>query len=302
MKSLFIALLLFTWLFVSVNVFAQNQVITNTSTGFVLTGCIMRPLKITSYYTPEAIQWVFFKGDYSTDKKLNGGNVHGASGKETYNGMLAWPKQYPFGTTVSIPGVGIGVIHDRWWAIVSSWWVDRIDIWAWYGLQGMVNALSRGSKIITGEICSGWIIGWPIWFDRSRYPTWEAASKQMIWSIDMELGNNGLTVYYLNSFLQQLGYLKPVNSSAGRQPQQKLFWITNDQFSFFTTGTKLALCQFQQDVMWLSGTDQYCGFYGTQTKVKFKELVRKGTITISSPVGWQKTLVRKPVKRMLRIR
>jgi len=53
--------------------------------------------------------------------------------------MLAGPKNFPFGTTVEIPGLGIGGIYDRGSAIISTGSHDVIDVWAGYGLQGLVN-------------------------------------------------------------------------------------------------------------------------------------------------------------------
>lgn len=252
-----------------------------TGSAFVLTGCIQRLLNITAYYTPQAIQWVYFNGDYHTEKKINWGNPNGASGKPTYNGMLAAPKKYPFSTTVHIPWIGIGAVYDRWWAIIATADMDRIDIRAWYGLQGMVNALYWWSKTMTGEICSWWIITAPQWFDWSKNPSRNDASKRLIWTLNMERGNSWLTVGYLQSFLSQLWYLSP----------------TTTPF-LFDTGTKQALCLFQQQQLGLSGDNIYCGFYGTKTRSTFLELFKKWRITIAIPANQ----VRKTMKRMLRVR
>jgi hypothetical protein len=282
-KQVFGLFLLFGFFAIFSTSFAQSSGTNNS--GFVLTGCIDRLLKITAYYTPEATQWVFFHGDYATEKKINWGNRNGASGKHVYNGMLAGPKKYPFTTTVSIPNHGFWAIYDRWSAIISSGDFDRIDIRAGAGLQGMVNALRRGTKSVTWTLCSGWLDNSTHGFDRSNYPLRDKASRQMIWTLDMEQWNSGLTVYYLNSFLEQLNYLKPLESAPKVRDEDilsdhKQFWITNNQKYQFSTGTKLALCAFQQDYLWLSGDNMYCGYYGTNSRRIIANLVKNWDLKI----------------------
>lgn len=297
---LFACLLYSIWLYTH----AQTSQPANTSTWFVLTGCIQKSLKITAYYSPELNQWVWFNGDYVTETKINGRGIHGASWKPVYNWMIAWPKKYPFWTTVSLPGIGRWTIYDRGSAIVSSGDVDRIDIWAWAGLQGMVNALHWGTKTISGTVCSGWLangyISWKEGRDWRNYPLRQNASKQMMRSLNMEQGNSGLTIYYLNSFLQQLWYLQIHNAPPTQWDSKngKVFWT--DSAIEFTTGTKLALCAFQQDTMYLPEVDQYCGFYGTKTRATFASLLKQNKITF--PQGNPLPKAKVKVKRMLKMR
>jgi hypothetical protein len=37
------------------------------------------------------------------DKILNGNGTHGASGRAVFNGMIAAPKSYAFGTRIYVP-------------------------------------------------------------------------------------------------------------------------------------------------------------------------------------------------------
>lgn len=88
---------------------------------------------VTAYYSPLPNQNFYLKGSYEADIRLNGNGTHGASGKAVYEGMLAGPKTYAFGTKVYLEGLGIGTIDDRGGAIVSSgsrgYTADRLDIW-----------------------------------------------------------------------------------------------------------------------------------------------------------------------------
>lgn len=232
----------------------------------LLAWCISRPLKVTAYYTPDPLQGVFFHGDYATEKKINGWNPKGASGRFTFNGMLAWPKIYPFGTTVSIPWFGVGGIYDRWSAIVTTSWRDVIDIRAGSGLQWMINALYRWSQSITWTICSGGLMNDSLGFDRSHNPQREDASKVLLWSIDMMSGNSGVTVSYLQSFLQQLQFLDSHKFTP---------W-------YFDHETELALCKRQIEYIGLDPLDPYCGYYGTNTRRAFAKLVKNGEVKLRS--------------------
>ncbi|HMY80273.1 MAG TPA: peptidoglycan-binding protein [Candidatus Absconditabacterales bacterium] len=230
-------------------------------------GCTDRLLKVTAYYTPSSDQGVYFNGDYETEKKINGGNWHGASGKHVYNGMLAGPKTYPFGTTVQLPGYGIGGVYDRGGAIVSTSGYDVIDIWAGSGLEGMIRALYRGSRMMTGTICSGGDITTNHGFDWSGFPSISQGIKNLIWTLNIQEGNRSVLVGIIQSWLQNLGFF----------PQDQS--ITN----LFGPITKQALCNFQQQYLGLTSDDEYCGYYGTKTRKKFAELVKGGTL--SFPLG-----------------
>ena len=48
-----------------------------------------------------------------------------ASGVQTQPGVVAAPRDLPFGTRLSIDGIGTAVVLDRGSAIVG----DRLDVW-----------------------------------------------------------------------------------------------------------------------------------------------------------------------------
>ncbi len=105
---------------------------------------------ISAYYSPLPCQNHYTTGSYEGDIRLNGGGVHGADGTNVYPGMIAAPREYPFGTKMDIPGIGIVAVHDRGGAIVSSndkeGVFDRLDIWMGYGDEGLKRALRWGKR------------------------------------------------------------------------------------------------------------------------------------------------------------
>jgi len=74
-EIIIIGIALCLWWIVSSSAYADKAPNNSQTTGFVLTWCISRPLKVTAYYSPEAIQWVWFHGDYATEIKINGRGV-----------------------------------------------------------------------------------------------------------------------------------------------------------------------------------------------------------------------------------
>ncbi|MBW7954797.1 peptidoglycan-binding protein [Candidatus Gracilibacteria bacterium] len=114
---------------------------------------------VSAYYSPLPNQKYYFKGSYEADKKLNGNGIRGASGKAVYPGMIAAPKNYPFGTKIHLDGIGIVEVSDRGGAIVSTdpnetrgYKYDRLDIWMGYGDEGLARALSFGKKELSGYV------------------------------------------------------------------------------------------------------------------------------------------------------
>lgn len=113
---------------------------------------------ISAYYSPLPEQDYYYKGNYQAEIRLNWHGVRWASGKEVFSGMLAAPKDYEFGTAIELPWLGIGIVEDRWWAIVPAgqrWYkYDRLDMWVWYGEEGLARALTWGKKTLCGKIIS----------------------------------------------------------------------------------------------------------------------------------------------------
>jgi len=116
---------------------------------------------VTAYYSPLPNQRCYLRGNYESERRLNGNGTNGASGKEVYAGMLAGPKTYTFGTKIYLQGIGVGTIDDRWGAIVPSgsrnMKYDRLDIWVGKGEEGLVRALNWGKRVVSGTILSSGI-------------------------------------------------------------------------------------------------------------------------------------------------
>ncbi len=111
-----------------------------------------RTFIISAYYSPLPCQDRYATGTYDGDIRLNGRGVAGASGTPVYPGMIAAPREYPFGTKMDIPGVGIVSVQDRGGAIKSASEngpaFDRLDIWMGYGDKGLTRALNWGKRTI----------------------------------------------------------------------------------------------------------------------------------------------------------
>ncbi len=74
----------------------------------------------TAYYSPLPNQKYYLRGNYEAEIRLNGNGTHGASGKAVFEGMIAAPKDYAFGTKIWIADLGIGSVEDRGGAIVNQ--------------------------------------------------------------------------------------------------------------------------------------------------------------------------------------
>ncbi len=107
---------------------------------------------ITAYYSPIEGQQRYIKGSLEADKKLNGNGTNGADGTPVFPGMIAAPKNIPFGTKMNIPGIGIVSVHDRGGAIVPAGErgqsFDRLDIWMGSGDEGLNRALNWGRRTV----------------------------------------------------------------------------------------------------------------------------------------------------------
>lgn len=111
-----------------------------------------RMLMVSAYYSPLPAQRFYMRGSYEADLRLNGYGIHGADRTPVYVGMLAAPRTYPFGTQVRVPGLGIGVVHDRGGAILAKKSYDRIDVWMGEGEEGLGRALNWGMRLVEGEV------------------------------------------------------------------------------------------------------------------------------------------------------
>lgn len=128
---------------------------------------------VTAYYSPLPDQEYYLKGNYEDELRLNWRWIRWASWEEVFDWMLAWPKKYAFGTKIYLEWIWTWVIADRWWAIVEAWvrWYDsdRIDVWMWYGDEGLKRALSWWKRKVTWKIVwkpeNTWTWNVSVWFD-----------------------------------------------------------------------------------------------------------------------------------------
>ena len=118
---------------------------------------------VTAYYSPLPNQKQYSYSTYynryrtfEEEKTLQWEGHTTASWKPVAAGLLAWPKNYPFGTKIYFEWFWVWAIEDRWWAIVNAWvrWheYDRIDIWMWYGDEWLMRAKKWWSRTVKWKI------------------------------------------------------------------------------------------------------------------------------------------------------
>lgn len=107
-----------------------------------------KQMVISAYYSPLPDQAKYATGSYEGDIRLNGNGTNGADGTPVYPGMIAAPKNYPFGFKMQIPGIGLVAVHDRGGAIKNN----RLDVWMGYGDAGLQRALNWGKRTLNVEM------------------------------------------------------------------------------------------------------------------------------------------------------
>ncbi len=107
---------------------------------------------VTAYYSPLKWQKKYATWSYWWDIRLNGEWVRGAWWKRVHAGFIAAPQWYAFGTKIELDSLWVGVVEDRWWAIVKAWVrghaYDRLDVWMWYGDAGLWRALNWWKRTV----------------------------------------------------------------------------------------------------------------------------------------------------------
>jgi len=110
---------------------------------------------VTAYYSPLPGQRAYNMGTLAAEKRLQGNGTHGASGKPVFDGMLAAPSTYKFGTKIEIGGK-VYTVEDRGGAIVKKgqrgYAYDRLDIWMGHGDAGRIAANNWGKRTVQGCI------------------------------------------------------------------------------------------------------------------------------------------------------
>ena len=175
MKKLTTLLIILSFLiwFIPVKLFAETNY---KETYFV----------VTAYYSPLPNQEYYLKGNYEAEKRLNWEGIRWASGKWVFSGMLAAPKNYTFWTKIKLEWLWIWEVADRGWAIVNAgnrgYQSDRIDVWVWYGDEGLRRALYWGKRKIKWTFVNS---SEKVTLDYSKIasPTWATSSLKKIPSI-----------------------------------------------------------------------------------------------------------------------
>ncbi len=125
--------------------------------GYAQAAPYQKTFVITAYYSPLPQQDFYVTGSYHWDKVLNGNGTNGASGKQVFEGMIAAPSTYAFGTQIDCGDSFSGTVEDRGGAIVKAgdsysnfgtYHHDRLDIWAGRGTSALADALRWGKKTL----------------------------------------------------------------------------------------------------------------------------------------------------------
>jgi 3D (Asp-Asp-Asp) domain-containing protein len=103
----------------------------------------------TAYYGPSPDQDRFATGSYKKEVRLNGFGKLTKSGTVPAPGTVAAdPKVFPIGTTLYIPGYGLGVVEDTGKRIKGK----RIDVFTGRGELGLDRAMAWGERKITVKV------------------------------------------------------------------------------------------------------------------------------------------------------
>lgn len=223
----------------------------------------VQTFRVSAYYSPCEGQSYYVTGSYEGDIRLNGNGVHGADGTPVYAGMIAAPKIYPFGTKMSIPGIGLTAVHDRGGAIVPAGErgqsYDRLDVWMGACEPGLERALNWGLKTVDVTVYGlDESVSEEVYFE--EFTASEAIVKNVIlapelFPEDVWYLSSGEDVKKLQGFLMELNYFAgPVTG-------------------YYGDDTREAVVQFQLDNGVISSVDDFgAGHTGVNTR-KMLDLV-----------------------------
>ena len=220
--------------------------------------CYKKYFKVSAYYSPIPGQKFYYKWSYRKEIKLNGRWTYGASWKPVFNGMLAAPRKYKFGTKIYFPFLnGVGEVADRGNAIVSAWHrgekYDRIDIWVGKWDQALMRALSFGKKVVVGYVCPA-TKRLKVGFDWNKFHIYSNFFQKTLWWVWLYLGRRDEWVKTLQIYLKQLGFFHYYPT-----------W-------YFGYITKKAVTKFQK--FYGIKTRRY-GYFWPKTRHKLKEILKK---------------------------
>lgn len=234
------------------------------SSAFDTSWCVEKTFIVTAYYSPESGQVFYYKPSYEEEKILNGEWYCGASGKKVFNGMLAWPASYAFGSLIYFPALWVGEIADRGGAIVEAgerWQPsDRIDIWMGKGEEGLIRALTFWKKTLTWFLCTGStnppnppLSRGTIGLDFDSIPVFKNFFDISLWIQQLWVGRNDVRTRTLQKYLIKLWYLS-----------------SKYQNGIYDKNTVKALCAYQVKKWILSKKNKDCGTFGKATRYLMK--------------------------------
>ena len=192
---------------------------------------------VTGYYSPLPNQSFYVTGDYQSEIRLNGRGVAGADGTGVFSGMLAAPKNYPFGTQICLKDLGCGQVHDRGQAIVNKGVRrlarhDRLDVWMGYGEEGLIRALQWGIRDIEGRrIPTDERVAIGFQFATlSSLDTLLGSPVEVEFPKNLRLGDQGEAVQQLAKALTSLDYFSAENLTIfNKELQSALLAFQEDQ-------------------------------------------------------------------------
>jgi len=223
---------------------------------------------VTAYYSPLPDQKFYLKGSYKAEKRLNWEGIKWASWKRVFSGMLAAPKKYRFWTKINLKWLWVWVVEDRGWAIVKAgnrgYKSDRIDVWMWYGDEGLRRALYWGKRRVKGYVTykksivslNYKNISAPLWVTKKLKPIVKKSNN--IFSKSIWKSSNIKEIKSLQLFLKDLGLYSG-----------KIDWIYNDDIVSI-------IYDFQKRyniVKW--EYDYWAGYFWPKTRVTFKKYYNK---------------------------
>jgi peptidoglycan hydrolase-like protein with peptidoglycan-binding domain/3D (Asp-Asp-Asp) domain-containing protein len=150
---------------------------------------VEKDFRISAYYSPLPNQSKYFKGNYKNEVLLNGPGKVTASGNSIYKGVVAAPRNIPFGTLIEVKDQGFYKVEDRGSAIVDNNKV-RLDLWKGFGEEALTQALNWGMRDR-----KGWV-----------YPKAVTELSPYYFNEDLELNSEGEAVRQLQKQLKAIGF------------------------------------------------------------------------------------------------
>lgn len=211
---------------------------------------------ISAYYSPLPNQSRYVTGSYESDVRLNGEGVHAADSTIVYEGMIAAPKEIPFGTKIYIEGIGMGTVHDRGGSIKGK----RLDVWMGYGEEGMGRALGWGIRRARVKIYD---LNPELkeTIDLSKLPVVKNAGffpNTKYFKHDLGFGDEGDEVTELQRLLKELGYT-----------ESALTGIYNE-----STSSAVLYFQMEREII-DDPLDPGAGLFGPRTRYAFEKALNE---------------------------